>query len=192
MELAIDTYKEVFEKEGIASLNGIAREYRVAWTSLRDRINNGAISREFYAQARQRLTPAEEKVLREYCLQLERWGYPARVSQLKLIAEELLKAKGDKRPIGKNWPRVFIDRNPDLKSVFTTPQDRNRQLSEDWDIISHWFQLYEETVNKYYIQPEDIYNIDEKGIALGQGLKTRCIVSKSEKRPKSSQDRSRE
>ena len=72
MELAIDTYKEVFEKEGIASLNGIAREYGVAWTSLRDRINNGAISREFYAQARQRLAPAEEKVLREYCLQLER------------------------------------------------------------------------------------------------------------------------
>ena len=44
-----------------------------------------------------------------------------RVSQLKLIVEELLKVKGDKRLIGKNWPRVFIDRNPDLKSVFTTP-----------------------------------------------------------------------
>jgi hypothetical protein len=121
MELAIDRYKEVFEKEGIASLNGIAREFSVAWTSLRDRINNGAISREFYAQARQRLTLAEEKVLREYCIQLERWGCPARISQLRFIAEELLKAKGDTTPIGKNWPRAFLDRHPDLKSVFTTP-----------------------------------------------------------------------
>ena len=192
MELAIDRYKEVFEKEGIASLKGVAGEYGVAWTSLRDRINNGAVSREFYAKARQRLTPAEEKVLEEYCLQLEKWGCPARVNQLRLMAQELLKAKGDTRPLGKNWPSAFLDRHPNIKSVFTTPQDRNRQLSEDWDIISHWFQLYEETIKKYTIQPEDTYNMDEKGVALGQGLKTRCIVSKSEKRPKSSQDGSRE
>jgi hypothetical protein len=30
-ELAIDTYKEVLEKEGRASIVGIAKEYRIAW-----------------------------------------------------------------------------------------------------------------------------------------------------------------
>jgi hypothetical protein len=32
----------------------------------------GSRSRELYAQARQRLTPAKEDVLKEYCLLLER------------------------------------------------------------------------------------------------------------------------
>jgi hypothetical protein len=40
--------------------------------------------------------------------------------------------------------------------------------------------------------PEDIYNIDEKGAAIGVIGKQRYIVSKSEKRPKSTQDGNRE
>jgi hypothetical protein len=105
--------------------------------TVRDRINRDTKSREFWAQVRQRLTPAEEDVLEEYCLQLEKWGCPARICQLKFMAKELLKGKGDIKPIGKNWPRAFLDRHPKLKSVFTSPQDRNRQLSEDYDVISH-------------------------------------------------------
>jgi hypothetical protein len=41
------------------------------------------------------------------------------------MAEDLLVAKGDTAPIGVNWPSAFIKRYPLLKSVFTTPQDRN-------------------------------------------------------------------
>ena len=97
------------------------------------------------------------------------------------MAEELLKAKGDTEPLGKNWTSIFLKRYTDLKSVFTTLQDRNRQLSEDWEIMSHWFQLYKETLEKYDIKPDNIYNMDEKGVALGQGMKVRSIVSKSNK-----------
>ena len=111
----------------------------------------GARSRELYAQARQRLAPAEEDVLQEYCLQLERWGCPARISQLKHMAENLLVAKGDIDLIGKNWPSTFLKRHPLFKLVFTTPQDRNRQLSEDYNIIAYWFDLHRETVEEHDI-----------------------------------------
>ena len=96
------THKEVLKQEGKASFQGIGKEYDIAWETLRDRINKGAVSGELYAQARQRLTPAEEKVLEEYCLQLERWGCPAKISQLRLMANELLKARGDAKPVWKN------------------------------------------------------------------------------------------
>jgi hypothetical protein len=180
------------EKEGKASIINIAKEYDIAWETLRDRLYNGAGSREEYAKARQRLTPIEEKVLKEYCLQLEAWGCPARISQLRLMAGELLKAKGDIEPLGKNWTSTFLKRHSDLKSVFTNPQDRNRQLSEDWEIMSYWFQLYKETLEEYVVKPDNIYNMDEKGVALGQGMKVRSIVSKSNKQPKSSHDGNRE
>lgn len=117
MELAIDIYKATLEKDGKASIMAVAKEYGIARESLRDRVNGGAQSREGYAHARQRLVPAEEKVLEEYCLKLEEWGCPARISQLRVMAEGLLKAKGDTAPLGKNWPSTFLDRHPNLKSV---------------------------------------------------------------------------
>jgi hypothetical protein len=55
MELAIDTYQALKEKEGKASIMNIAKEYDIAWETLRDRLHNGAGSREEYAKARQRL-----------------------------------------------------------------------------------------------------------------------------------------
>jgi hypothetical protein len=67
------------------------------------------------------------------------------------MAEELLVAKGDTNPIRVNWPSSFLKRHPLLKSVFTTPQDRNRQLSKDYNIIAYWFDLYQETVEEHSI-----------------------------------------
>jgi hypothetical protein len=69
---------------------------------------------------------AEEEILEEYCLQLEKWGSPVHISQLKHMAEELLRAKGDTKLIGKNWPARFLVRHPKLKSVFIDPRNRNR------------------------------------------------------------------
>ena len=192
MELAVDEYKTTYTETGKVSFRSVGRRYNIHWENIRDRIVRGSKSREAVAQDRQRLIPAEEDVLEEYCLLLEKWGCPARISQLKHMAKELLIAKGDTDLIGKNWPSSFLKRYPLLKSAFTTPQDRNRQLSEDYDIIAHWFDLYQETVKEHDIQPEDTYNMDEKGVAMGVIGKQRCIVSKSEKRPKSTQDGSRE
>jgi hypothetical protein len=59
------------EKEGKAFIMNIAKEYNIAWETLWDRLYNSAGSREEYAKARQRLTSIEEKVLKEYCLQLK-------------------------------------------------------------------------------------------------------------------------
>jgi hypothetical protein len=47
------------------------------------------------------------------------------------MANKLLLAKEDTTSVGKNWPSAFLQRHLNLKSVFTTPKDRNRQLSED-------------------------------------------------------------
>ena len=97
------------------------------------------------------------------------------------MADELLQAKGETQLIGPNWPSRFLARHSKLKSVFINPRNRNRQLSKDPNIITHWFQLYKETVDEHNVQPEDTYNMDEKGAAMGLIAKERCIVSKSKK-----------
>jgi hypothetical protein len=55
------------------------------------------------------------------------------------MADKLLRAKRETQLIGLNWPSRFLARHPKLKSVFIDPRNRNRQLSEDPDIITHWF-----------------------------------------------------
>ena len=108
------------------------------------------------------------------------------------MVAELLRGKGDTKPVSKNWLLIFLRWHLKLKSGFTTSQDRNRQLSEDYDIISYWFKVYRQTVKDHNIKPKDTYDADEKGAIIGVTAKQQCIVSKSEKRPKSSQDKSQE
>ena len=136
--------------------------------------------------------PIEEKVLEEYYLKLKEQEYPVRVSQLKFIAGELLKTKGDIILLEKNQPSLFLKYYSNLKSIFMTLQDQNRQLSKDQDIISYQFELYKETITKFRIKPKNMYNIDKKEISLSQGFKIYLIISKSNQRPKLSQDRSQE
>ena len=57
IELAIDIYKALKEKEGKASIIDITKEYDIAWETLRDRLYNSVGSREVYTKVYQRLTP---------------------------------------------------------------------------------------------------------------------------------------
>ena len=69
--LAVTEYKRVWDIKGDASFRSISARYGVHWETLRNRIIRGQGTREEYGKLRQRLTPAEEKVLWEYCKQLE-------------------------------------------------------------------------------------------------------------------------
>jgi hypothetical protein len=67
VQFAIIEYKST--KTSFRTVGG---QYDVAWTTIRDRIEGGAISRKLEVQARQYLIPAEEDILQEYCLLLKR------------------------------------------------------------------------------------------------------------------------
>jgi hypothetical protein len=47
-------------------------------------------------------------------------------------------------------------------------------------------------IKEHQIKKENIYNFDEKGFLLGQGLKCRVITKRGKKSPKLTQDGSRE
>ena len=49
MQLAIDEYKSTYIERGWASFRAVGRQYKVAWTTVRDRIEGGAMLREVWA-----------------------------------------------------------------------------------------------------------------------------------------------
>jgi hypothetical protein len=85
------------------------------------------------------------------------------------MANILLIARGSTPPstVGKNWPSTFINRRPELCTRFSRRYDYQRALNEDPKAIRAWFITVQNIVNDNGIQPEDIYNFDETGFAMG-------------------------
>ena len=69
--------------------------------------------------------------------------------------------------VGKCWVRNFIQRHDTLRSRYNRKYDYQRAKCEDPTIICKWFQLIQDTIAKYGIHKEDIYNFNETGFQMG-------------------------
>jgi hypothetical protein len=118
-------YAEWLDPNNTKGERQLAREHNVGKSSLQGRIK-GAKPKAQDAEDRQRLTLLEEEALKDWCLQLEAWGFPARVEALRRMAKDMLLAKGDINPLGKNWQSYFFERHLELKSKFIPPLDKER------------------------------------------------------------------
>jgi len=81
----------------------------------------------------------------------------------------MLRTKNPSRPqkVGKNWVSNFVKRYPQLSSIYNRKIDYQRVECEDIKLISLWFKLLGDTVAKYGVAEEDIYNFDETGFQIG-------------------------
>jgi hypothetical protein len=112
-------------------------------------------------------------------------GFPARYRDVEEMANRLL-ADRDVLPVGKRWAINFIKRQPQLKMRFQRKYDYRRAKCEDPTIIRNWFRLIENTIAKYGIRSDDIWNFDETGFMMGVIL-SGIVVTSLERRgnPKS-------
>ena len=176
----IELAYKAWQESNDMSIRKAARIYGISRSTLHRR-TKGALSNKASRQARQRLSVGEEEALQLWLLQLNKWGWPARISQLEAIAIDLLRAKGDIEELGIYWTRSFLLRYPELKKKFVVGLDKERSLAQNPDIITNWFQLFRDIVKEYDINSNDIYNIDEKGILIGVIKKVKVLVSKYKK-----------
>ncbi|KAG6997277.1 hypothetical protein FocnCong_v015274 [Fusarium oxysporum f. sp. conglutinans] len=82
------------------------------------------------------------------------------------MANSLL-ADRDASPVGIRWVHNFIQRQPELITRRFRRYDYQRAKCEDPTIIRGWFRLVENTIAKYGIQLDDIWNFDETGFMMG-------------------------
>ena len=95
-------------------------------------------------------------------------GLPLQLSTVHYLAQLLLSAHlSSIQPVGECWVRRFIQRHPEMKSKYTQKYDYQRAKCEDPQLIKDWFKRVKETIKRYGIVPEDIYNIDETGFQMG-------------------------
>jgi hypothetical protein len=142
----------------------VARVYNVPRKTLTNRYH-GKLSRQDTRSKSQKLTPLESVIVR-YILDLDSRAFPPRRSCVEDMANRILSDRNGER-VGKNWTINFVQRQPELKTRFNRKIDYERVLSEDLDAYNAWFRLVRNTINKYGILEEDIYNFDETGFVMG-------------------------
>lgn len=97
------------------------------------------------------------------------------------MADLLLAARGDTpvQTVGENWISKFIKRHSELSSQFSRPYNYERAKCENPTIIQEWFDCVQRMILQYSIDPDDIYNFDETGFAMGL-IATAKVVTRSD------------
>ncbi|KAH7065089.1 hypothetical protein B0J12DRAFT_545041, partial [Macrophomina phaseolina] len=69
-------------------------------------------------------------------------------------------------PPGKNWPRAFEKRHPELKARRVRAIDWKRHGNNIHDKITEWFEVIGKVLQDLAVLPEHVYNMDETGVML--------------------------
>ncbi|EGU81547.1 hypothetical protein FOXB_07939, partial [Fusarium oxysporum f. sp. conglutinans Fo5176] len=130
------------------------------------RRQEGMQSRRDWIPKSRKLSDLEEQTIIEFILDLDSRGFPPRLRGVEDMANRLL-ADRDEPPVGKRWASNFVKRHKELETRFFRRYNYQRARCEDPTIIRDWFRLMENTIAKYGIQLDDIYNFDETGFMMG-------------------------
>src|SRR6478736_3008929 len=156
---------QAYQADPKLSLRRAAKIYNVYFQTLHHR-SQGRQARDDYIPSSRKLSDLEEQVIAQYILDLDSRGFPSRHCDVEEMANRLL-ADRDASPVGKRWAINFIKRQPELKTCFQRKYDYQRAKCEDLIAIRNWFRLVQNTIAKYGIRSDDIWNFDETGFMMG-------------------------
>jgi DDE superfamily endonuclease/Tc5 transposase DNA-binding domain/helix-turn-helix, Psq domain len=161
-----------------------ATVFNVPRRTLYDRVNGMKKARNKAHERDQILTHAEEKVLVRWITRLTITGYPPRYATLLEMAEEIRKQRVKDKvqtviydDIGEQWVQRFLRRHPELVSITPRSIDAVRIKDTSSERLKQWFDDLEKVLVEYNIKPENIYNMDESGFAIGEKEPGRCIIN---------------
>jgi transposase-like protein len=171
---------QAFKNKEISSIREVARRFNIPRTTLRDRLS-GYTERSTTRANSHKLTEIEEESLQKWILSMDSRGSAPRPSMVREMANLLLEKRGTTPvlSVGEKWVYNFVKRRPLLSSRFSKRYNYERAKCEDPKIIGEWFNLVEKTILQFGIDPDDVYNFDETGFAMGL-IATIRVISRSE------------
>lgn len=185
----IEEALEKLSDDNSKSIRQVARENKVSHSTLLRRLDGGRSTSES-CEDQQNLTIAEEKALVEWITPLTACGNPPRHPFIREVAQEIQLSRWTRNhdpddpsppplPIGDSWTQRLLHRHPELETKIgrTIEAARLKELSKE--TIEEWFDVLEKTIKEYEITPEDMYNMDETGFAVGSIQAAQVVVNKS-------------
>ena len=173
---------EAFNRGLFPSKNACAKAFDINPSTFKNRFHGISSRREIIANSR-KLSDLEEETLKKWILDMAERGLPLQVSRVQYLAQILLSARlkpsSTSAIISDRWVHRFVQRHNDIQSKFTSRYDYQRAKCEDPETIRGWFRLVHNTIQKYGILEQDIYNMDETGFQMGV-ISTARVICGSE------------
>jgi hypothetical protein len=157
------------------SYRKIAKQFSISRATLARRHQGLTRSNAGEAQQRQNLSLQQESELVKYIEALTKRGLPPTRVMIQNFASIVAKKK-----VGRNWVSRFLERNhAHLTSKWTTGIDRVRHKADSKYKYSLYFDLLHQKMLEYEVEPENVYNMDEKGFLIGITGRSKRVFSKA-------------
>ena len=148
---------------------------------------HGRRSKEEQAQSQQYLTREEEKAVVKFFLLIFNLGQPVRINFIPSLALSVARQRSTTnqliKPPGKNWPRAFEKRHPELKARRIRSIDWKCHGNNIHDKIREWFEVIGRVLqHDLAILPKNVYNMDETGVMLSMLGSVKVLVGKDDLR----------
>ncbi|KAI0996103.1 hypothetical protein K3495_g12078 [Podosphaera aphanis] len=93
------------------------------------------------------------------------------------MASLSLQANGDNGPLGNNWMTSFLQRQTNVHTVVGRSIEAVRATAGNQETIRSFFEVFSQTVRRLNTKTENIWNMDETGLALGACSNSRVLSS---------------
>ena len=158
------------------SLRQLEKLYSVSSRTLKRRLAGGQ-SRTNTRESQQLLSIKQERLLADWILKLETEGHAPTHKTVREMAAQISKTSGGCGKIGNEWTKRFMQRYPEIHTKIGQKIDALRVQNTLPKILSTWFSRIKRVLTEYKVAPENVWNIDETGIALGVYTNQRVIGS---------------
>jgi len=105
-------------------------------------------------------------------------------TQLTKIAENLVRENDPSQPLGKNLVSRFIKRSQILHDGRSQPLAKDRIQAIIPNQIEGWFRHFQEAIQRFNIDPWEMWNMDEIGYQMSHSQKENVVFNRTVGPPK--------
>ncbi|KAI0997886.1 hypothetical protein K3495_g10303 [Podosphaera aphanis] len=147
------------------TIRAAADTFSIPYSTLKDHVNKR--HKVSSLADRQRLSSDQEQYLVDWISELVAAKNPPSHALIWEMARKILKAQGDNAPLGKQWVRKFLRRNPSANTTLASSLESTGTEGVSYDAISRYYNTFYEVKQRSEIQDADVWNVDEVGMASG-------------------------
>ena len=160
--------------EDHVNISQISEKFKCNRSYLSKRYRGLAGTRHTQYQKQRNLNDQQEKTLVKYIDRLCAKGLSPSRHMIQNFAREICH-----KEIGKSWVSRFLRRHQnELVSKWTLGLDHNRARADSAYKYAKYFELLRKKLEQYQVEPQNIYNMDEKGFLIGILSKMKRIFSR--------------
>jgi hypothetical protein len=176
-QIILDEAIHAVQTRKFASIRAVARHYNLDHTTLLRRLRGG-VSNHQKAKQQALLSEEQERLLKASILEAEAHGHPMTSPFIHELAEQISTRSGGPTTVGQNWVSRFVKRHLDIQSKQGRKIDTRRIENTTPEALTDWFTLLKGVQDSYNVKLENIWNMDETGIALGV-CKNQYVIGKA-------------